>query len=405
VASLRDGDLVEREAERAAIGELVADALQGSGGLLLIEGPAGIGKTRLLHVAREEARCAGLGILSASGSELEREYPFGVLKQCLAPIVRRPEDRARLLTGAAHRAEAALFDTDVGGDVSAFGLLDGLYWLVVGVADERPALLVIDDAHWADEPSLRFLAYLARRVEGVPLSVIVAARTQIDFSAGPPGLEAVREIARSGGTLLEPRPLDVAGVARFLEVVCEGQVDDSFARACHEVTGGNPFLLDALVRSLMEAGVPLIGAAAQRVADVSPPAVQRSVTATLRRVSETAQCLAQAVAVLGDGTTVELAAKLAAITAPSATAAVAELVQAGLLQDGVPLRFRHPLLGSAVRDSLPAAERANAHARAAGLLRAGGAGPERIAPQAASRVAGRRCSSRRGAEIRCRART
>jgi hypothetical protein len=153
-----------------------------------------------LHLAHEEARCAGLGVLSASGSELEREYPFGVLKQCLGLIVRRPADRARLLTGVAKRAEAALFDTDVGRDVSAFGLLDGLSWLLVRVADEQPSLLVIDDVHWADEPSLRFLAYLARRVEGVCLSAIVAARARMDFSAGPPGLEAVREFARSGGS-------------------------------------------------------------------------------------------------------------------------------------------------------------------------------------------------------------
>jgi ATP/maltotriose-dependent transcriptional regulator MalT len=380
-ASPRGGDLVERETERAAIGEVVADARRGSGRLLVIEGPAGIGKTRLLQAARDEAVTAGLGVLSASGSELEREYPFGLVKQCLALIVRRPEDRARLLTGAAQRAEAALFDTDVRGDVSAFGLLDGLYWLVVGVAEERPSLLLIDDAHWADEPSLRFLAYLARRLDGIPLSVAIAARAQMDFSAGPPVLEAVREFARSRGALLEPSPLDVAGVARFLEVACEGQVDERFARACHEVTGGNPFLLDALVCSLVEAGVPLVGAAAQRVAEVYPPAVQRWVTATLHRVSEPAQSLAQAVAVLGDGTTVELAAKLGAIAAPAATAAVSELVHVGLLADGVPLRFRHPLLGSAVRESLPAAERAEAHARAVGLLRAGGAGPERVAPQ------------------------
>jgi DNA helicase TIP49 (TBP-interacting protein) len=76
-ASVGDGGLVEREAERVVIAELLAAAGRGSGGLLLVEGPAGIGKTRLLRIARDQAVHLGLGVLSASGSELERAFRSG----------------------------------------------------------------------------------------------------------------------------------------------------------------------------------------------------------------------------------------------------------------------------------------------------------------------------------------
>ncbi|HEV2768644.1 MAG TPA: AAA family ATPase [Solirubrobacteraceae bacterium] len=373
--------LVEREAELAVIDALLAEARAGTGGLLLVEGPAGIGKTSLLRHAREVAVAAGMIVLHGLGTEFEREYPFGVVKQCLGPAVRGEGDRRRLLTGAARLAEPVLLDVAEGVDASPFGLLNGLYWLLATLADERPALLVLDDAHWADESSLRFIGYLARRIESIAVALVVSARTEVDFSAGPPALAEVRDHARAHRGRLEPRALAPRGVAELLATVEGGSIDENFANACHEATGGNPFLLGELLRALGERGVPFTAAEADHVGELPPPGVTRSVSATLDRVGANATALAHAVAVLGEGTSLELAAELAAIAPPAASAAAGELARAGIFDDSACLRFRHPILAGAVRDSLSVHDRAAAHARAAELLRVRGAAPERVALQ------------------------
>ncbi len=373
--------LVERDDAMRAIDAALARARLGHGVLLFFEGPAGIGKTGVLKGARERARHAGMAVFSGRGTEFELEYPFGVLRQCLAPAVRRQEDRERLLRGAAGPAEPALLDADVSVEASRFGLLNGLYWLVAALGDERPAVLLIDGAHWADESSLRFLGYVARRIETLPVALIVAARTVVDFSSSPRALQEVRDHARGESAVHELRSLSSAGVSELLAAARRGPVDESFVDACLRATGGNPFLLDALVRSLDERGVPFGRAAEGRVAEVSPPEVKSWVAGMLGRLSPEGRALAHAVAMLGDGTGIDLAAELAGIGSEVAAPAAAELMRAGVLGDDAPLRFRHPILGGAVRDNVSVYERASAHTRAVELLRARGAAPERIALQ------------------------
>src|SRR5215217_4574113 len=126
------GALLERDRELGVIDGLVQDTLDGRPAVALVEGPAGIGKTRLLGEAREKASAAGFRVLAARGSDLERELPFGVVRQLFEP---------------AEEGQAA-------GDVS-FGILYGLFWLTANIAaEEEPLLLAIDDLHWCDRASL-----------------------------------------------------------------------------------------------------------------------------------------------------------------------------------------------------------------------------------------------------------
>jgi predicted ATPase len=328
IAAVDGGEfpLVEREAELAAVKALLTEACGGNGGLLFVSGPAGIGKTKLVGAARAVARGGGMAVFSGVGTEFEREYPFGVVKQCLASVLRRQDERERLLTGAARLAGPAVLDAELPADASAFGMLNGLYWLLAALADERPLVLLVDDAHWGDEPSMRFLGYLARRIESVPVAVIVASRSEVDFSGAPPALAAVRDHARAHGTLLELRPLAPAGVAEFLAAARGRPVEDRFALACHEATGGNPFLLDELMSSLSLRAIPFVGVKAADITEVSPPGIKRSVAATLGRVSPDARQLAHAIAVLGDGTDVDLAGELAGMTPPVAAGGGAEIM-------------------------------------------------------------------------------
>src|SRR6516164_3160980 len=164
--------LLERDAVLARIDQRVCDAIGGAGSLLLLEGPAGIGKTRLILAAVEHGRELGLATLSARGSELERDFAYGVVRQLFEATVvaAPPPERAELLGGAAGRA-AGLFgvaapqdQVDVLLDPS-FAILHGLYWLCANLGRRSPLLLCVDDVHWADQASLRFLYYLGRRLE------------------------------------------------------------------------------------------------------------------------------------------------------------------------------------------------------------------------------------------------
>ncbi len=203
-----EAGLLERDAELAALEAAIEDARRGAGTLVVVEGPAGIGKTRLLRAARERAAASGMAVLTARGSELERDFPLGVVRQLLEPAVRGEAARRRddLLAGAAQPAAAVLgmaeaAERDVFADPS-FATLNALYWLVSNLAEAGPLLLAVDDAHWADSASLRFLRFLLGRLEDLPVTLVVAARPS-DPAADAELLAALA--ADAGPRLLRPR--------------------------------------------------------------------------------------------------------------------------------------------------------------------------------------------------------
>src|SRR5262249_23030690 len=155
--------LLERDRELAALDGLTAAVVAGDAALCAVEGPPGIGKSRLVAEARRRAVERGMTVLTAAASELECEFAFGVVGQLFGPTVRR--DGGALLTGAAAPASAIIGPdrrpepADSVPDPS-FASLDGLYWLTVRLTERAPLLLAIDDLHWCDPASLRFLAYL-----------------------------------------------------------------------------------------------------------------------------------------------------------------------------------------------------------------------------------------------------
>ena len=163
--------------------------------MLLIEGQAGIGKSRLAAEARRRASDAGMNVLTARGSELEREFPYGVVRQLFEGALVDPAARERLLAGAA-AAAAPLFgpEPEDAGEArdASFSTLHGLYWLALNLAgggsDWRSQ---VDDLHWCDRPSLRFIAFLLNRLEGHPVIVVGSMRPEepgADLAlAGRPG--------------------------------------------------------------------------------------------------------------------------------------------------------------------------------------------------------------------------
>ena len=365
--SVQVAPLAERELELEAAERLLADARAGSGGGLLFEGAAGIGKSSLLAATRTAAE-PELRVLSARGGELERDLPFGIVRQLLEPVVvaADTEEREALLAGAAALANSVLFAVDPETGVEAsFSALHGLYWLTVNLADAQPLLVTVDDVHLADAASLRWLVYVARRLAGVPLALVLASRTAEPGEAQEllDELLLAPEIA-----VLQPGGLSEEAIARLGAQSLAGEPDPSFVAACRRATGGNPFLLLELFAELERRGIAPSRENAGLTAQLSSQGVGRAVRARLRRLPQACTALARAVAVLGDPAEPIPAAQLAGLDDEEASAAADALAEAVIFERGRLLAFVHPLVRSSVYSELSARERARYHQRAANLL-------------------------------------
>jgi predicted ATPase len=168
--------LLERERELTALRDALGEAQEGRGRLVLVEAPAGLGKTSLLRAASERAAEEGFMCLRARAGELERDFAYGCVRQLLEPAVARAPDRDRLFEGAGALSEPLFSPTGAPAADSSFAVLHGLYWLLNNLTDTGPVALVVDDLHWSDAESLRFLHYLAPRLDGLPLALLASTR-------------------------------------------------------------------------------------------------------------------------------------------------------------------------------------------------------------------------------------
>lgn len=383
---MASGALHERADELAIFDRAIAATRDGQGGLVLVEAPAGAGKTRLLAEAVRAADAAGLTVLRATGGELEATFPFGVVRQLLERRVRAldPGQRGALLAGAAALAAPALGIDGVapeGPDTQldpALAARHGLFWLIANLAEECPLALVVDDGHWADDPSLAAIDHLARRLDGLPVLVVVAARPEPD---SPVVAAALDRLATSPATtIVRPGPLSVAGVTDLATELAGGPVDDPTAEAISRATGGNPFLVEQLLLALAAEGRATDPRAVETILELGPRTIGRSIVLRLGRRSDPALALASATALLGLDATLADAAHVAGLAMPDAAPAADELRAAGILDPGPhTLVFTHPIVRTAIVAELASGDRTRLHARAAELLSARGAAPERVA--------------------------
>ena len=381
----RHGLLLERDRELERIGRCLQRAHQGHGGALVVEGPPGIGKTVLLAAARDAAGEEGFRVLRARGAELEREFAFGVVRQLVEPVVAgaSQEERAWLLDGPPGVAARLLGLPGLGVGLPggtplapdpSFAVLHGLYWLCANLAAERPLALVVDDAHWADGASLRFLAFLLPRLEELAAAVLLAGRPA---EAGQ-SQELLAALTMDPATeVVTVAPLTTRGVATLVAAGLGAEPEPLFAAACWEATGGTPFLVRTLVEALQEEGVAPVTSSAAKVQNIATATLGRWAMLRLARLGSDAADLAQAVAIL-ERAELDQAARLAGLVPLNGARAVQLLVRAGVL-DEAPLCFAHPILRAAVYREMAVTERAEAHGRAARLLAEAHASPARTA--------------------------
>jgi DNA-binding CsgD family transcriptional regulator len=350
--------------------------------MLALVGPAGIGKSELLGELVRNAREHGIRVLHARGTELERDFAFGVTRQLFEPALADlpEEERAALFDGAASHAAPLLDPASATETVTSldpgFASLHGLYWLTANLAAEEPILIAVDDAHWADRASLRWLVHLAARLEGVPALLAVAIR-EPEPGVDEPLIEQLRN--QPGGLQIRPATLSSKAVARLTSEGLGAQPDASFVRACERSTGGNPFLLRELLADLDHDGTAPTAANARGVESLGPRNVARSVLGRIGRLPGECLALATALAILGDGTVLATVAQLAGLTLVDAEGAADQLVMAGILARSERLGFAHPIVAAAVRSDLPPRRKESMHREAARLLAETDATPARIA--------------------------
>ncbi|HEX3267816.1 MAG TPA: AAA family ATPase [Gaiellaceae bacterium] len=366
--------LLERSEELAQIESALAEAREGRGRFLVIEGPAGIGKTALLGAARAAAAESGMRVLRSRGTELERDFAFGVVRQLFEPALAASSESARadLLQAAAGEAACLLGlpgATPVDGRHSSgvdpsFAILHGLYWLCANLAAVDPLCVVVDDAHWADAPSLRYLAFLVTRLEELDVALVVATRPR------EPGIDAeliATVTTDPSSEVIRLPPLTGAAVAELLESRLGGLPDPDFVDGCLRATGGTPFLLRQFLDALTEGGVASTAEAARDLEGIAAQTMGPSIGLRLRRLPEPAGRLARALAILEQSDLLR-AARLAELDEAEAADAAELLVAAGILESGRPLTFIHPIVGTGIYSELSSAERAQGHRRAAQLL-------------------------------------
>ncbi|MEX5719010.1 helix-turn-helix transcriptional regulator [Geodermatophilus maliterrae] len=370
--------LLDREAETSALERQLAQVRTGVGCTVLVDGPAGIGKSTLLGYAARLAEGWGFRVLRARGGPLEQSAGWGIARQLLAPVVRGPE-WDELAVGAAGLAQRALepdLDTPAPVGDAMHAAAHGLSWLVSGLAERSPTVLVVDDVQWADRPSLRWLVQLTRQLPDLPVAIVCAVRT----GEGPSETDELTELLLAvAGPPVRPRPLGPGAVESLVRdrLPVAGA---SFARACHAVTSGNPFLLHALVDHLLAEGLEPTDEVAATLPAFGPGQVARSVRQQLSRLPDGASDLATAFAVLGREAPLRHAGALAGLAPPEALRLADALRSAGLVEaDSGRYAFVHPLVMGALYNALPPGERALRHSRAAQLLERERSDPELVA--------------------------
>ncbi|MYT74462.1 MULTISPECIES: AAA family ATPase [unclassified Streptomyces] len=375
--------LWEREPEldvaARALDDLCADAAS-SGSLVVYRGEAGIGKTALLDQVRRLAQGRAT-VWSARGGETVTSVPFNVVRQLLQPaLLALSEEESREYFGDWYdiAGPALGIAEPTGRQADPQGVRDGLVAAVSRLARLHwPLVLLIDDAHWADLETLEWLVAFAERLDDLPVLVVVAQRDPEDGQVAA-CLDAVALAARQDTPRL--RPLSPDATAGLTRATLGPHADDPFCREVWAVTGGNPYETVELLAKVQDAGTAPEESHAGELRALNKTARGRGLVTRLEGLGTEATRFAWAAAVLGTRIEPGLAALLAGMNPEQAGRCAERLRTARILTDGTygdvgTLEFVHPLIATAVYQSIPPATRTAMHGQAAWAVTASGHGP------------------------------
>ncbi|MFD3730469.1 ATP-binding protein [Streptomyces sp. NPDC058632] len=375
--------LVGREAHLRTLAARAAAARAGQPQMVVLDGPAGIGKTSLLRAALDDGGpCDGATALYGACRATDSGSGYSGVRALFGPLnlTARRGRASSLLGGSARHALPALAPDLVDADTASgatFPALNGLYWLAANLMAERPLVLALDDAHWCDERSLRWLDFLLRRADGMPLLVVLAQRTGSGRTAGPALTDLVAHHRPVPLPLTALPACDVEALVRRAFPGAPPQ--PSFVDTLTAVTGGNPLELQRLLHRLRAAGVAPDDTGARRITEIGGRVIASSVREVLGSQPDRVREVARALAVLGPERTEHLAA-LAGVSVVQAEEAVEVLCRAALVRPGR-TEPAHDMVRAAILSTVGSAALAGLRTRAAQLLSDVGRSPEQIAGQ------------------------
>ena len=378
MASMPPDRLIGRERELAGARQLLQNVLLGASATLLIEGEAGIGKTRLAQSLVADAEERGVTVLRGAAHPLERNRPFGAVAHALD-----------IRTGSGDHRRAAIGRL-LAGDPTALGsraaapLADARYQVVEEILDvlerccaESPVVMVLEDLHWADDSTLLAFRSMAHRLTHVPLLLIATLRPA---PRRPELDQLLDESLLLGAQLFRLRSLSRGDVDALVQAQLGLPAGPVLASIVGKA-GGNPLWVVEILRSLSTEGWVRRGSAvAEATADELPGSLRDLVLRRLRYLPAKALEFLQIAAVLGDTASVYELAAVARRPAAEVVTYLAEPFRAALLdklEDAVV--FRHQLVQEAIYQDLPTPIRRALHRDAAGVLAHMGADLSRIA--------------------------
>ena len=372
-----------RAAEIAVLGDAVDRVVSGRPAVVLIEGEAGIGKTRLLAGVLEDARGRGMQVAAGRAEELERTRPFGLVAVAFGCVRSSPDPR--------RAAIAALLATHGGGERGPitvtsdpglrFRAVDAFADLAEELALAGPLVIGVDDLQWADPSSLLTLAAVSRRLAYLPVALIGCLRP----SPRIPELDRLAGLLLdAGGRILAVRGLTERAVAELVADVVAA-VPGPGLLAGISGAAGNPLFVTELLGALAQEGAIKAAGGRAEVAEVTlPPTLRLTI---LRRLSflpeDTLQAL-RAASILGSSFTVTELSVTMARPALELSVVLAEGITGRVLEEhGAVIRFRHDLIRDALYEDLPLSVRRGLHREAGRRLAQTGAPALQVAEQLA----------------------
>src|SRR5215217_4693691 len=350
-----------REAEARALVEALDRVASGASAIVLIEGEAGIGKTRLLQDALQDARARGMQVVAGQAVELERTRPFGLLTAAFGCVSTSPDQRRVAISAllATHgRSDQGLI-TVTSDPGLQFRTVDAFADLAEELALSGPLVIGVDDLQWADPSSLLTLATLSRRLAYLQVALIGCFRPAPRVAE----LDRLRSaLEGAGARCLTLGPLAEGAVH---ELVADTIAADPGSRLLTEIAGaaGNPLFVTELLGALLQEGAITTAGGRAEVAETTlPPTLRLTI---LRRLSflpdDTLQAL-PAASILGSAFSLIDLATVADRTVLGLATALTEAIRTGVLRDdGAHLRFRHDLIRDAIYEDLPGSVRQALH--------------------------------------------
>lgn len=370
--------LLERDTELACVDAALRAADAGTSSLVLITGPVGIGRSVLLRSLPDLAAGQDVRVLRANAAPMEQDFAYGVVHQLFDSLPPATANDTAPATGTAPpTTTGSPTGTTPPADTDPFDP----WALLAGAAPHTRLLILVDDLQWADAPSLRWLARLARPAgrrhdRTAPAAVLVCTLRDGDAGARH---SAVREVAGAATGTLRPAPLSLDATRALIRAQYGTPGHDEYARACHDASAGNPLFLTSVLHTMAAGGCPPTAEHSAQASLLRPSGLRERLASLLRTQPPEVRALAAAVAAFGDQDGPALIRQLSGLDEDRFAAARRAMCDLGLLTEAHEPRFVHPVVREAAESTMTPSERERSHTAAADMLHRRGRPAEQVA--------------------------